>query len=284
VRRAVTRLLLAVSLGVIFAAAGCSRPAAESITLGTTTSAQDSGVLDMLVPKFKAETGIEVKVIAVGSGQALELGRRGDADILLVHDPAGEQRFMATGQGSRRAALMANDFVLVGPANDPANVKGASSIAEAFQRIAQTKSSFVSRGDESGTHHKERIIWKQAGIEPAGDWYIRAGTGMGQVLRMASQKHAYTLSDRGTFLAQKQGLELAVLREGDAILENPYSIILVNPANHPGVHAQPAERFADFLLSPAVQKAIGEFGVDHLGQPLFQPRAGKPPAGSMPAN
>jgi tungstate transport system substrate-binding protein len=262
---------------MIFAAAGCSRPPAESITLGTTTSAQDSGLLGMLVPKFKAETGIEVKVIAVGSGHALELGRRGDADILLVHDPAGEQRFMADGQGSRHAALMANDFVLVGPANDPANIKGASSIAEAFQRIAQTKSSFVSRGDESGTHHKERKIWKQAGIEPAGDWYIRAGAGMGQVLRMANEKHAYTLSDRGTFLAEKQDLELVILHEGDAILANPYSIILVNPANHPGVHAQPAERFADFLLSPAVQEAIGDFGVDRAGQPLFYPRTATNP-------
>jgi tungstate transport system substrate-binding protein len=270
-RHTVSRLLLAFILGMMLGTAGCSQPA-QSITLGTTTSAQDSGLLDVLVPKFKAETGIDVKVIAVGSGQALELGRRGDADILLVHDPAGEERFMADGQGSRHAPLMANDFVLVGPPGDPANIKNASSISVAFQQLAKTGSPFVSRGDESGTHQKERLIWKQVGTEPAGDWYIRAGAGMGQVLRMASQKRAYTLSDRGTFLAQKQGLDLVIVREGDAILENPYSIILVNPANHPGIRAESARRFADFLLSPEVQKTIGEFGVDRFGRPLFYPR------------
>jgi tungstate transport system substrate-binding protein len=265
------RAVIALLLWGMFGAAGCSQPA-QSITLGTTTSAQDSGLLDVLVPKFKAETGIDVKTIAVGSGQALELGRRGDADILLVHDPAGEERFMAAGQGSRHESLMANDFILVGPAADPAKIKEASSISDAFQRLAKTGSLFISRGDESGTHQKERIIWKQAGIEPAGDWYIRAGAGMGQVLRMASQKRAYTLSDRGTFLAQKEGLELVIVREGDKILENPYSILLVNPANHPGIHAEGASRFADFLLSPETQKLIGDFGVDRFGQPLFYPR------------
>ena len=270
-RQPINLFVLAFSLGLALLAGSCSQPT-QSITLGTTTSAQDSGLLDVLVPKFKAQTGIDVKVIAVGSGQALELGRRGDADILLVHDPAGEERFMADGRGSRHAPLMANDFILVGPAADPAKIKEASSISDAFQRLAKTGSLFVSRGDESGTHQKERLIWKQAGIEPAGDWYIRAGAGMGQVLRMAGQKRAYTLSDRGTFLAQKQGLDLVILREGDAILENPYSIILVNPANHPGIHAEGAKRFADFLLSPETQKLIGEFGVDRFGQPLFYPR------------
>ena len=280
-RHTVTRLLLAFILGMILGSVGCSQPA-QSITLGTTTSAQDSGLLDVLVPKFKAETGINVKVIAVGSGQALELGRRGDADILLVHDPAGEERFMADGQGSRHEPLMANDFILVGPAADPAKIKEASSISDAFQRLAKIGSLFISRGDESGTHQKERIVWKQVGMEPAGDWYIRAGAGMGQVLRMASQKRAYTLSDRGTFLAQKEGLELVIVREGDKILENPYSILLVNPANHPGIHADGARRFADFLLSPETQKLIGEFGVDRFGQPLFYPRGQSAAAGSIP--
>jgi tungstate transport system substrate-binding protein len=276
------RAVIAMFLCVLFMAAGCAR-SVPSITLGTTTSAQDSGLLDMLVPKFKAETGIDVKVIAVGSGQALELGRRGDADILLVHDPAGEERFMADGKGSRHAPLMANDFILLGPAADPAKIKEASSINDAFQRLAKSGSLFISRGDESGTHQKERIIWKQVGMEPAGDWYIRAGAGMGQVLRMASQKRAYTLSDRGTFLAQKQGLELVIVREGDKILENPYSIILVNPANHPGIHAEGASRFADFLLSPETQKLIGEFGVDRFGQPLFYPRGQRAAANPVQA-
>jgi tungstate transport system substrate-binding protein len=250
--------------------AGCSRSAqTQSLTLATTTSTQDSGLLDALVPLFRQQTGIEAKVVAVGTGQALELGRRGDADVLLVHDPDAEQRFVDEGFGVGRRPVMWNDFVLVGPPADPAGVKGLASVAEAFARVARAGSPFVSRGDESGTHVKEKAVWKRAGVEPRGDWYLRAGAGMGQVLRLASEKRAYTLTDRGTFLAQRQGLDLVVLCGGDPLLVNQYSVIVVNPAMHPHVRAQAARQFADFLRSPSTRKAIAEFGRDRFGQPLF---------------
>jgi tungstate transport system substrate-binding protein len=263
-------------VGLILLLAGCSSPpAAPSITLATTTSAQDSGVLDMLVPAFRAQNGIEVKVVAVGTGQAIQLARRGDADILLVHDPAAEEKFMADGFGVNRRPLMYNDFVLLGPATDPAGVKGEKSVAAVFARIAEHKATFISRGDESGTHVKEKSIWKKAGVEPSGDWYVRAGAGMGQVLRMASEKKAYTLSDRGTFLSQRQQLDLTILREHDPPLLNHYHVIEINPEKYPHVHSKEARQFADFLVSPATQKRIGEFGVEKFGQPLFFP--GEPP-------
>jgi tungstate transport system substrate-binding protein len=250
-------------------AAGCSPGQPGTLTLATTTSTQDSGLLDVLVPRFRAQTGLEVKVVAVGTGQALELGRRGDADVLLVHDPAAEQRFMDEGFGADRREVMHNDFVLVGPPADPVGVKGQASAAGAFARIARSGSPFVSRGDESGTHQKEKAVWRQAGVEPRGDWYLSAGAGMGQVLRLASEKHAYTLSDRGTFLALRQGLDLAVLAEGDPLLVNPYHVIVVNSAKHPHVHRREAEQFADFLLSAEGQGLIADFGKDRFGQPLF---------------
>jgi tungstate transport system substrate-binding protein len=258
-----------VCLALSFGVCGCSTKPAETLTLATTTSAQDSGLLDMLAPMFRAQTGIELKVVAVGTGQALELGRRGDADVLLVHAPSAEKKFMEEGFGALRREVMYNDFVLVGPPADPAAVKKEASIAEAFRRIAQHGSVFVSRGDESGTHQKEREIWKDAGVEPAGEWYIRAGAGMGQVLRMASEKRAYTLTDRGTYLAQGGGLDLSVLCEKDPILVNRYSVIVVNPEKHPSLRHQAARQFANFLTSPDVQKTIAEFGVERYGQPLF---------------
>jgi tungstate transport system substrate-binding protein len=260
---------LAAALAAALLAAGCSSGQPKTLTLATTTSTQDSGLLDVLVPRFRERSGIEVKVVAVGTGQALELGRRGDADVLLVHDPAAEQRFMDDGFGADRREVMHNDFVLVGPADDPAGVKGQASVAEAFARIARRGSPFVSRGDESGTHQKEKAVWHEAGVEPHGDWYLRAGAGMGQVLRLASEKRAYTLSDRGTFLALRQGLDLAVLAEGDPLLVNPYHVIVVNPAKHPHVHQREAQRFADFLLSPEGRGLIADFGKDRYGQPLF---------------
>jgi tungstate transport system substrate-binding protein len=265
------------TVAVALMTAGCSRPAAPSITLATTTSTRDSGLLDALLPRFRQETGIEVKVVAVGTGQALELGRRGDADVLLVHDPAAEEKFVADGFGVDRRPVMWNDFVLVGPPADPAGVKGLSAVVEAFRRIADRRAAFVSRGDESGTHQKERAVWPRAGIEPGGDWYVRAGAGMAQVLRMASENRAYTLSDRGTFLARRQGLDLAVLCERDPLLINPYSVILVNPAKYPHVRRAQAGHFADFLLAPAGQRAIADFGRDRYGEPLFFP--GVPPGG-----
>ena len=257
-----------VCIAITFAA-GCSRPTPETLTLATTTSTQDSGLLDVLVPAFRQQTGIDVKVVATGTGQALQLGRRGDADVLLVHDPDAEEQFMAEGHGALRRGVAYNDFVLVGPADDPAGVKVRTSTAAAFGRIAGSGSPFVSRGDESGTHQKERAVWRRAGINPHGGWYVRAGAGMGQVLRMADQKRAYTLSDRATYLAQRRDLDLAVLCEGDPLLVNQYSVILVNPDKHPHVRREAAQKFADFLLSAATQQVIADFGKDRFGQPLF---------------
>jgi tungstate transport system substrate-binding protein len=212
---------------------------------------------------------VEVRVVAVGSGQALALGRRGDADVLLVHDPAGEAAFMAAGAGETRRPVMHNAFVVVGPPVDPAGVRGAGSAAEAFRRVARAGQPFVSRGDASGTHQKERALWGRAGVEPAGDWYVRAGAGMAQALRMANEKRAYTLTDRATFLAQLRGLDLAVLLDGDPALANPYSVIVVSPARHPHVRADAARRLAAYLTSGEGRCVIAEFGKARLGEPLF---------------
>jgi tungstate transport system substrate-binding protein len=261
---------LAVPVLVLVAVVGCSgrRAGGQAITLATTTSTQDSGLLDVLLPLFREETGIEVKAVAVGTGQALELGRRGDADVLLVHDPDGEERFMAEGHGALRREVFHNDFVLVGPPADPARVRGLKSISKAFARVAAGEATFVSRGDESGTHQKERAVWKKAEIEPRGGWYIRAGAGMGQILRLADEKRAYALADRGTFLALRGGLGLAVLCEGDPLLRNPYSVIVVSAEKRP--HSRDAaRRFADFLASTQGRKAVADFGKGNFGQPLF---------------
>ena len=259
---------------VVFVIVGCSntRDETKPLTLATTTSTRDSGLLKVLVPMFEKETGIEVKVVAVGSGQALELGRRGDADVLLTHAPDAEKRFMAEGYGEQRRGVMYNDFVLVGPQTDPARIKGQASITQAFQRIARSQSEFISRGDESGTHMKEKKIWKEATIAPAGNWYVRAGAGMAQALRIASEKRAYTLTDRGTFFFQRDRLDLTIHSQGDPLLRNPYAVIVVSSAKHPGVNHQAASRFSEFLLSPKVQRIIGKFGVERFGQPLFFPQ------------
>jgi tungstate transport system substrate-binding protein len=255
----------------LLAAAGCRSEPAPTLTLATTTSTQDSGLLDVLVPRFRRQTGIEVKVVAVGTGQALELSRRGDADVLLAHDPAAEAQFVAAGFGLGRRPVMWNDFVLVGPPADPAGVKGQASAAAAFARIAGARAAFVSRADESGTHAREKAVWRRARVEPQGDWYLRAGAGMAQVLRVTSEKRAYALTDRGTFLAQRRGLDLAVLLEGDPLLVNQYSVILVSPAKHAHVRQDSARLFADFLLAAETQKVIADFGKDRFGEPLFFP-------------
>ncbi|MHB9078599.1 MAG: ABC transporter substrate-binding protein [Pirellulaceae bacterium] len=253
--------------------AGCSTStdANPSLTLATTTSTQDSGLLDVLVPLFAKETGIEVKVVAVGSGQALEIGRRGDADVLLTHAPEAEKQFMSDGDGESRREVMYNDFVLVGPKEDPAHVQGQTSIVDALRQIAAAKATFVSRGDESGTHMKEKAIWKQATVTPQGDWYLSAGTGMAATLRLASEKHGYVLADRGTFLSQQEQLELVILGEGDALLRNVYAVIVINPAKHNHLHHSEAQRFADFLSAAGTQELIGKFGADKCGQALFVP-------------
>lgn len=268
IRRRRAGLVMSAALGVIL---GCGRSetATNTLTLATTTSTQDSGLLDALLPKFREQTGIEVKVVAVGSGQALEIGRRGDADALLTHAPAAEEKFMAEGWGKDRRAVMSNDFVLVGPKSDPAQVIGQKSIDQAFTRVADRPAPFVSRGDESGTHQKEREVWKKAGREPQGDWYIRAGVGMAQALRMAHEKNAYTLADRGTYLALRNELALVVVSAGDPLLQNRYAVISVNSDKHPKAAA--AKRFADFLTSAETKKLIGGFGVDKFGEALFFP-------------
>ena len=272
--------LVALLLTCLITDSGCRQlaqsPKTTTITLATTTSTRDSGLLEALLPTFRERTGIEVKVIAVGTGQALALGRRGDADVLLTHAPAAEQEFMDGGFGSARFPLMHNDFVLVGPASDPAQTKGQTLATDVFRRIAKNQSPMVSRGDDSGTHKKEMSIWGQCQVEPRGTWYIQAGTGMAQTLRLASEKRAYTLTDRGTFLAQPGGLDLEILLEGDPLLRNQYAVIVVNPEKHPHVAFQAAQDFAQFLLAPETQAAIAKFGVEKYGTPLFFPQLGRP--------
>jgi len=255
--------------------AACTSPEAEqsSITLATTTSARDSGLLDSLLPLFTEETGVAVKVIAVGSGQAMEIGRRGDADLLLVHAPRAEEEFVAAGHGVKRHPLMHNDFVIAGPTADPAGIAGNTSLVTALSKIADAQSKFVSRGDASGTHQKELELWQEAEIQPASPWYLESGSGMAATLRIAHQQHCYTMVDRSTFLALRDQLDLKILCEGDPLLRNDYSVILVNPAKHPHAKVEAAQKLIDFLLSPCGQQHIAEFGRERFGQSIFFPDA-----------
>ncbi len=248
----------------------------KNIILATTTSTQDTGLLDVLIPIFEKKTGYFVKTIAVGSGQAMAMGQKGEADVLLVHSPEAEAKFVAQGYGINRRLVMHNDFIIVGPGKDPAGIKGMKSTVEAFKKIAARKSLFMSRGDNSGTNAKEKIIWKAAGIDPEKEkWYQQTGLGMGQTLNVASEKGAYTLADRGTYLSLKKMLGLDILAEGDAILLNIYHVIEVNPAKWPKVNTTGAKAFADFMVSKEVQDIVKVFGVDKYGSPLFFPDAGK---------
>ena len=242
------------------------------LILATTTSTQDSGLLDFILPDFEAAFNAKIEVIAVGSGQALQTGKDGNADVLLVHSPAAEKTFMDDGDGIRREDVMYNDFVILGPESDPAKIAGMTSAADALKAVAAAEVPFVSRGDDSGTHSKEKSIWKAAEIEPAGDWYISAGQGMGAVLTMSQEKEAYTLSDRATYLAMtKEGLTLKVMVEGDKALFNPYGVIAVDPAKSPKINNALANQFIDWLISLPVQEKIATFGVDDFGQALFTP-------------
>ncbi|MCB9138946.1 MAG: substrate-binding domain-containing protein [Caldilineaceae bacterium] len=246
--------------------------AGRTLTLATTTSTQDSGLLDDILPVFEAESGADVEVIAVGTGQALQLGEDGNADVLLVHARAREDAFMEAGHGVRREDVMYNDFVIVGPAADPAGIIGMTDAAAAFAQIAAAEAPFVSRGDDSGTHTKEKSIWSAAGVEPAGDWYISAGQGMGAVLTMADEQQAYTLSDRATYLARTlEGTELVIVVEGDPILFNPYGVMAVNPDKNAEIDNEGANIFIDWIISVPTQELIGQFGVDEFGAPLFTP-------------
>jgi tungstate transport system substrate-binding protein len=257
------------------APASITPPAAGDIILATTTSTVDSGLLDVLIPAFEAKTGYTVKPVGVGSGQALQMGEEGNADVLLVHSPAAEKTLVEAGFGIDRLLVMHNSFLVVGPSADPAGIKGMASVPDAFTKIAESESTFVSRGDESGTHTKELGYWKKAGIEPAGDWYLESGAGMGLTLQIASEKSGYTLTDIATWLALKANLQLESLVTDDPTLLNPYHVIAVNPAKWPKVNAEGAKAFADFLLSDEGQQMIGEFGVAEFGQQLFVPDAGK---------
>ena len=263
---------------VIFALAAWSPVQAQqkNIILSTTTSTQDSGLLDVLIPIFEKKTGYFVKTIAVGSGQAMAMGQKGEADVLLVHSPEAERKFVAEGYGINRRLVMHNDFIVVGPAEDPAKIKGMKATTEVFKKIASAGSLFLSRSDKSGTHAKEMSIWKAAGIKPEGQkWYQETGLGMGETLNVTSEKKGYTLADRGTYLALKKNLSLDILAEGDAILLNIYHVIEVNPGKWPKLNASGGKAFADFMVAKETQEIIKTFGVDKFGSPLFFPDAGK---------
>ncbi len=262
--------VLLVALG-----AGGATAQARVVILSTTTSTQDSGLLDVLVPIFEKKTGLSVKTVAVGTGQALALAARGEADVALAHAPDLERRYVATGKLSHRRLVMANEFVLVGPADDPAGIRGLRRAVDATRRIAERRSRFVSRGDRSGTHALELALWQAAGLEPRGAWYVESGQGMGATLAIANERRAYTLTDRATLLALQRRLELPVLVEGDRTLLNLYAVLEVNPANGPRVNAAGGRAFAEFLVSPEAQAIIRTFGLERYGQPLFVPLGGK---------
>lgn len=268
------RRILAISLliaGGIALLSACGREAGN-IRLATTTSTVDSGLLDALVPVFEKKYETKVDILALGTGQALEAGRRGDADVVLVHARQAEDEFVASGHGINRRDVMHNDFVLVGDPSDPAGAKGTDAL-QALRKIASSGSLFVSRGDDSGTHKKEMALWKGAGLSPSGDWYLKAGSGMGETLLLANEKGAYTLSDRGTYLAFRDKIKLAILVQNDPPLLNPYGIIAVNPKLHKNVNYAGAIKFIDFITSAEGQKMIAEFGKDKYGEPLFFPDA-----------
>ncbi len=269
--------VVGVCMSLLVPVPGPVQAAGGELILATTTSTQDTGLLDVLIPIFEKKTGYFVKTIAVGSGQAMAMGLRGEADVLLVHSPDAEKKFMAEGNGVSRRLVMHNDFIIVGPRADPAGIKGMKSAAEAMKQIADKGAVFTSRGDNSGTFAKEKTLWKTSGLNPEGQkYYQQTGLGMGQTLRVASEKQTYTLTDRGTYLALKKNLGLDILVEGDKILLNVYHVIDVNPAKFPKVNAPAGKAFADFMVSKEAQAIITTFGVDKYGSPLFFPDAGKP--------
>jgi tungstate transport system substrate-binding protein len=257
------------SFGVLSAWSG------QAVILSTTTSTQDSGLLDVLVPLFEKKTGYSVKTISVGTGQALALAAKGEADVCLVHAPDSEKKYVADGLLVNRRLVMHNDFLIVGPATDPAKIKGMASAVEAMRRVAEAKGAFVSRGDNSGTHQLEKKLWQEAKVTPEGAWYLQAGQGMGATLGIGSEKQGYVLTDRATFLAFTKRVQLVPLVERDRILLNIYSVLEPNPAKFPRLNAAGGKAFADFMISAEVQDIVRTFGVDKFGEPLFFPDAGK---------
>ena len=270
------RIAIVVALAGLLALAATACGGGKEIILATTTSTQDTGLLDELLPMFKDESGYKVKVIAVGSGEALAMADRGDADAVLAHAPSSEQELVDKGSVVNRQLVMHNDFVIVGPADDPAGIKGMESAVEALTTLADQEATFISRGDDSGTNKLELKLWEKAGLEPEGQsWYEQSGQGMGATLQIAGQRGAYTISDRGTYLAQSSNLELEVLVEGDPVLLNIYHVMQVNPDKFKGVKAEGGKAFVEFMVSQETQDFISEFGVEKYGQPLFIPDAGK---------
>ena len=277
-----TIILLSILL-LLAVAAGCGPQEPQVLRLATTTSTADSGLLDAILPGFEEANNARVDVVAVGTGQAIELGEAGDADVILVHARAREDAFVEEGHGVNRRDVMYNDFIIVGPPDDPAGIAGMTTAAEALAAIAAAEAPFASRGDDSGTHTKEMSLWEAAGVtpDPAGGWYNSLGQGMGETLTFANEAGAYTLTDRGTYLAQSENLpNLAIMVGGDSIagnadprLLNPYGVIPVNPEKSEAINGELAEAFAVWITSPAVQEQIGAFGVETFGQPLFYPDA-----------
>jgi tungstate transport system substrate-binding protein len=269
-------LLFVVALILSFAvAASAQAPGSKTVILSTTTSTQDSGLLDVLLPLFEKQSGYSVKAISVGTGQALALAARGEADVTLAHAPAVEKKYVAGGKMHNRRLVMYNDFLVLGPESDPAKIRGDTSVVAALEKIAETGSRFVSRGDKSGTHVLEQSLWKAAGLTPAAPWYIESGQGMGATLGIANDRQAYTLCDRATMLAFSRRVALEPMVEGDKLLLNLYSVMEVNPANGPRVNRAGGKAFADWMLSPETQAVIKTFGVDKYGRALFVPIAGK---------
>lgn len=286
-KKLLTILLLLVL--VLTASAGCAKeePATQpdgqsgpaeiigTIVLATTTSTQDSGLLDAILPDFTYRTGYEVDVIAVGSGEAMKLGENGEADVLLVHSPAAEKEFVAAGHSSARYDVMYNDFILIGPKEDPAGIKAAApdNAQAAFRKIFDDQATFVSRADESGTHKKELSVWDKLGLAPSGDWYIESGKGMGDVIAMTNEMLGYTLADRATWLNMAGGTDLQIITEGDKDLFNQYGVMVVDPSKNDQINAEGALNFQEWILSDETQKLIGEFGAEKYGMALFTPNA-----------
>lgn len=271
-----TKTAIGPSSGSAAAVTPAPRPANERLILATTTSTVDSGLLDELLPVFERQTGYKVVPLSLGSGQALATAERGEADVLLVHSPDAELKFMQDGHGLDRRLVMHNDFIIVGPESDPAGIRAVTRASEAMARISAARAPFVSRGDNSGTNALELKLWKAAGIEPKGQgWYTEAGTGMGQTLQITNERRGYTISDRATYLAQRRNLQLGILTERDGALLNIYHVIRVNPARSGKINVEGAKAFAGFMVAPDTQRLIAEFGKKTVGEPLFFPDAGK---------
>ncbi|MDF2633229.1 MAG: hypothetical protein K0R78_103 [Pelosinus sp.] len=280
----INTLMVVLMCALVLFSAGCgaktnppattANPVVKDIILATTTSTQDSGLLDMLIPIFEQKTGYKIKTIAVGSGQAIAMGEKGEADVLLTHAPDAERKILAGGAVINRTLVMHNDFIIIGPVQDPVTIKGKKA-TDALGTIAKAQAVFISRGDKSGTDQLEKKLWKQIELTPKGSWYQESGTGMGQTLTIANEKNGYSITDRATFLSQKKNLSLDILVEGDPKLLNIYHVMLVNPEKFTKVNKAGAKAFSDFLLAAETQKLIANFGKDKYGQALFFADGGK---------